>query len=268
MSQDSIKKYSDTSHPKVFVRHIGGSGGGFIITLLRSFSTGTTHLSNAYVGHHNQEYLTSVQEHNFHNHGGDQVLYSTTETLENKIDHVKKKYFFSSTDYPFFVCHTHVPDPDPLMLAFENTKLINILFEPFELDQIIYNFVTKIFLEDSKLFAELIARLKKQIPDQFTEQDTLNSLVKNTDRMVKLVKIANQSNIKNFLNHKYEFSYPKLDIKFSDIRNKSIINQLDQIAEFVEVELTEERKYNAIQMINQYANNQKHYTCVEDNATR
>ena len=84
MLQDSTKKYSSASHPKVFVRHIGGSGGGFIITLLRSFNTGTDQLTNAYVGHHNQEYLQSVQEHNFHNHGGDRVLYSTTETLENK----------------------------------------------------------------------------------------------------------------------------------------------------------------------------------------
>jgi hypothetical protein len=250
----------DLEIPKVFVRHPKGGSAGFIITLLRSFSNNTTSLTNAYIGHRNRAYIEAMQEHNFQTQWGDNILYSEDFSLDDKISHIRKKYSFHETKYPYFICHTHVPNPDPLMLAFKNTKLINITFNESDLDQLCYNSVTKVLLphdaESKKSFSNFVDKVKQMVPTLLKHDDNVSTLSADINRLVSIAKTFRQQETDAYLKHQFNIPYPRIDIEFSSIQSKSIVNQLDQLAEFIGVELSNERKLNAVKLVDQYASKQ------------
>lgn len=263
----------DSKIPKIFVRHPKGGSGGFIITLLRSFSNNTTSLNSPYIGHLNRAYVEAMREHNFNTQFQDldtqdldTILYSEDlrnseyVSLDDKISHIRKKYCFYETKYPYFIAHTHVSNPNPLMLAFENTKLINITFNESDIDQLCYNCIVKVLLQPDvtsrKSFSIFLEKLKHSMPPSFKPDDNISTLSKDINRFVSILTEYRQHENDAYLKHQFNIPYPKINIEFSSIQSKSIIDQLDQLAEFIGVELNAERKLNAIKLVNHYASTQ------------
>ena len=84
-----------------------------------------------------------------------------------------------------------------------------------------------------------------------------NSIDISTDlKLVTYIQKYSKVNNEHFNKPVISDSYDVYNINFSDIANKNLIGQLDELIEFLDIEVSAERKAAAIQMINEYADAQ------------
>jgi len=211
-------------------------------------------------GHKNIDDI--LHGHNWNTQWTDDYRYHTSldAELESSIAWVKEHFEFYPTEREFYVVHTHAVNPDPLMLAFDNTRLINIDFDDSHRTQMAYNWITKsLFLHNQySLLKRWLTRIQQEMK-KLTDLDP-DSLNETSD--LQLLTYINQTGMirmrTNFKAHTCHESYKDrvFTIQFSDILDKKIAGQLDSLIEFLGITVTQEKKATAIKMINTYADSQ------------
>lgn len=245
--------------PKIFVRYPQGAAGQFISSLIFSLVTPITQQNKNGAGHEHDQLISLW--HNFvpqyHNNEFNEM---STEyvNLKDSIKYFQENYRFEDekSPYPLFVVNTHVINPDPLILAFENSKLINIQVQDSERDQLAYNWVIKYLLplgwpESAYLTLKVFC---EHYPEKLLDSTILEK--ENLKLLTYLHRFTQEKKIKRRNDYNLGNGYDYLEIQFQEILNKNLINRIDEIADYIGITLTDERKQNAITLINEYADAQ------------
>lgn len=242
---------------KIFVRYPPGASGHFISCLILSL----VKYIRIYETHRCHRNINDInQGHDFRTQWTDKFknYTNTAIDLDASVKWIKNNFRFYPTDDKLYVVHTHVINPSPLMLAFDNTKLVNICITDNDLDQICFNWVTKsvyLYPEQWKLINNMLTRV--QTKHQKLKNIPHNSIDISTDlKLVTYIQKYSKVNNEHFNKPVISDSYDVYNINFSDIANKNLIGQLDELIEFLDIEVSAERKAAAIQMINEYADAQ------------
>lgn len=240
--------------PKIFVRYAPGCSGHFISLLILALVKDIT-LINPLSGHQNDNDINF--SHTFGNQWTEEFNEHTKSEicLETSTNWIKNNFQFFPTADDIYVVHTHVINPDPLMMAFTNTKLVNITFADQDKDQMAFNWVTKsMYVHNQFDIVNKKLKLMKNhygklidVPDnsinQYTDKRLITYIVRH---MIKYFHAQfKQQQIGNY--------YKVFNIEFSSIANKQIIHQIDDIIEFLGLTVTTARKENAIKLITEYS---------------
>lgn len=243
---------------KIFVRYPPGGSGHFISCLILSLvSDVTLHKLDHY--HNNVDDIN--QGHNFHTQWSENFKQHTKENidLESSVSWIRHNFRFHPIPTGVYVVHTHAINPLPLMLAFDNTKLLNICITDNDKDQIYFNWITK----SVYLYSEQWDLVNRALVNLQTKHNRLQNIMpgtinKSSDlRLVTYIRKYGSLNDYNFVKPMISNLYDVYNINFSDIANKKIIGLLDEIINFLGIKITDKRKADAIQMINAYADAQK-----------
>jgi hypothetical protein len=190
----------------------------------------------------------------------------TNILLETRIRYIQQNFEFYPTDNELYVVHTHATNSDPLMMSFDNTKLINISNTDNERSQLAYNWITKsAFLHNQWdiLNAQLDLIKKKHYRLLDIPQGSINE--KTPIKLLTYIQtVALESIYQEFINHQFHESYKDrvLTFQFSDILNKNIINQIDNLISFLGIKVSKERKDATIKMLSEYADNQTKFPWI------
>jgi hypothetical protein len=242
--------------PKVVVRFRPGASGNFLTCILLSLVESTV-LKNPLSGHEN--FQAASLAHNFEDqYLNDEfdIATSVGSDLIESTKYIKQNFFIHEkvTETPFVTIITHTINPEPILLAFENSRLINIHHTAQETDQILYNFVLKT-LADEFFFVvpKLLDRFKKMYPGKLT---TVTHIDKdNIHLMMYIQKFLTQSTFNDFI--QYSTAHPNLNIAWKSIIDKSIISRIEELASFVGIDINQERYNNAVELINKYSDAQQ-----------
>jgi hypothetical protein len=239
---------------KVLVRYVGGSSGRFISLLLQSFTL-PVKLVKPNFAHYNSEIF---RNHNMTriNTGSDIYVYGGFNINPSIQDYAVnwwgENLKFNPTDEPLIVLDSHIPNPLYLLKAHTDVKLVNIVFDDNDVDQICYNFITKLGSDVNFNIGDMV--------DLFSKLLSLKEPVDKSDIKLAcwLYKYSSeQYNINQRFNYiSNTISNDHININFSDITNKNIINKLDEIADFIGISLPNDRRENAKELVETYTNAQ------------
>lgn len=234
--------------PKVFIRFMPGAGGHFLGSVLLSLCT-PIKLNNPLSGHENRKTMGTLLLLYFQNAPYDNVEINLSE----EITRIKRYRFDEHTSRPFFVIPMHIIDPAPALLAFENTKLINIKHDNSDLTQLVYNDVIKSPHFFTRTFPQCFADFKRLYPTKLVDLKLEDIKITDTKLMTyitKYVGIRFCERFKDFPLTNIEHLY---NIERADIVNGNLVSKLDELAKFIGIELLPERRQNAIDLIEKYA---------------
>lgn len=238
---------------KIFVRYAPGSSGHFISLLILSLVT-DVQIINPGSGHANINDINIG--HNFNDQWTDEFKKYTflDINLNNSIEWIKNNFYFFETNNPLHIVHTHCLNPTPLLLAFTNTKLINITCTHDELDQISYNWITKSCCTHNQW--NLVQKQLSYIQHKFNKLTDLyaNNIHKNTD--LKLCTYINKFSRQYHNEFTFKISPDAFNISFNNIVTGKVKNQLDELIDFLGISVTQDRKNNAIKLIDNYVDAQ------------
>ena len=160
---------------------------------------------------------------------------------------------FNSLPTPeMYIISSHACNPEAMLRAWPTSRLINITFTPQDLDQLAFNWITKNIIQDNRQqdLAELMTLLKSQWPPDRKPMPALDW--NNTWHMTYLARWLNHSTTQRF--QMVTERYPQaLALKFDDIRTGCLVHQLDDIAHYCGVTLTDQRRANAELLIQEYS---------------
>ena len=242
--------------PKIFIRYPHGGSGHFLALLLVA-CVRDVHMTESHRGHRDL-YLYN-RYHNWQQQWTDQQFKNYTNTVSVEgIDYIQQRYKFYPTPDPYYIVHTHANNPDSILSAFEQAKLINIIFTPDDIDQLAYNWIHKsYFLHREWHLMELgLERIKLKynkllhIPSGSLNNDTDPKL------LTYIQKYSTDFGQEKYLNYVPSTNAPMFNIKFSDIASKKLINSVDDLFKFLDVPIESTRKMNVINLINSYADSQ------------
>ena len=271
---------------KVFVKYTSGSGGQFLSTLLLSLMKPINLYGRKSV------FLDSFDKtiesihaawivdlrHTFRL-GWPQYIYKNEDEIftNNKIEYIFKQMNvdFFETNLPSYIIPTHWLGIYKGIPYIENSKVIHIYANEEDYDQLKFNFAYKILYRDAQkaissinnidisrisYFFRNIENIKEKYPNKLKDISTINDIdLSNSDGVRLLSWILRFGSNTTILS-----KIPNLDpdtnlhINFRDIHNGNIVNQLDELAAFIGIEhLSDERRNNAIELINKYVAGQK-----------
>jgi hypothetical protein len=242
---------------KIFVRYMNGSGGHFICLMLLSLIQDIK-LIEPHRGHLNLHDIK--RNHNFGNQWSEEFDKHTSvgSSLEDSISWIKDNFNFYPTQNEIYVVHTHAINPLPLMGAFENTKLINITFSEDDKNQLAFNWIIKsLYLHNQfDLMNHHLNGIKKHFKKLLNIPNNSLNRFTNQKLLTYIFRFSQENLYKEFEKCCFKNSNNMYNIKFSDIVNKTIINQLDDIVKFLGITVTQERWNATIKMIHDYADSQ------------
>jgi hypothetical protein len=256
------KKTNDKT--KFFIRATSGSSMHFIGAVIWSLITNQiivlTEKNKALIEsrkmnqYHNfvkfWDYSTNQQNHMQHT--------ETDIDLEESIQFFKNSIEFYDSPYPAYVVFTHAKNPDPQIMAFTNTKLINITFTDYDYDQQAYNWLIKTGINQKDVLKRHLQRFQNKFNK--LKNITIDSIPLDSPQHHRLLtyiyKFATVEHKQKFMNAAFSDSYPQFNIKFSDITNGKFADQLDDLINFIGIETSQKRKDETIAMINEYASAQ------------
>jgi len=237
---------------KIFIRYLPGAGGHFLGSILFSLCT-PINLNNPLSGHENRGLMSSNNTLVLH------FQNSPNDNSNNKLHEeitCLKHHRFEETTYPFFVIPFHVVRPTAALIVFENTKLINIKHETTDLDQLAFNDVIKSPQFFTRTFPKCFTDFKRLYPDKLVDIKLEDIKITDTKLMTyitRYVGITYSERFKNFPLTNIEHLY---NIDRADIVNGNLVNKLDELAEFIGIEIVDERRANAIELIEKYTASQ------------
>lgn len=226
------------SKPRIFVRYQIGSSGNFITALCYSLVTEINEddLRRAHFINH---VLTKFHNFNIQWSLKDFNEYTRLDcNVDASTNWVKTHFkFYEQDTLPVSIVHTHAINPIPLISAFEHSKLINICYRDTDIDQLIFNWVTKSLLVDhDDRFVNNFLNNCLIIIEIFYKK-LKNVTIKNIDfNDIKLlcwiVKYGQSGNFIDF--EKFTALNNHLSISFRDIFNGDL--NLDSIIDFLGIE--------------------------------
>lgn len=262
---------------KVVVRHSPGAGGHFVTALahtllmpidLRVSETGSAHNHNVYSSHNYDalahgsivtrdpnmmkqfEHYTQEDYHQAHP--------DATDGIQWFKDHLKfnSKGILTAYGKEWHFVRTHARVLDSLLPAIgDDARLINITIADTDIDQLSYNFVIKTILPNSNWAKEraddCLIPLHYWYPNKHVAIAQLEEAVLNKD--VKFLNWAiKYAWLKSW--EKYQRYIPEqaFNISWQEILDRSIVNRLDKLAEFLGITLDGYAKHNAVEFINNY----------------
>lgn len=259
---------------KVFVKYHSGTGGQFLTTLLLSLMKP--------LNIHDQT-ITSIHaphiedlRHNFHlvfprfiyNKQTTVDLFTPDENGNVKAEKLMErfKFKFSDTDLPSYIIPTHWQDVYKMAPYIKNSKFIHIWLNENDIDQIAYNIVYKVWGSPSTQLDNVLFFIK--ICSNSTDILKRNNItladvdLSNIDTK-RVITWITKYHIKKYATSTFgvvpdNILNTNMRVNFRDIHNGNIVNQLDELAAFIGIEhLSDERRNNAIELINKYVAGQK-----------
>jgi hypothetical protein len=242
--------------PKVVVRFRPGASGNLLTSVLLSLSA-PIELKNPISGHDN--FQVASEAHNFEeqylNDDFDNATSAGTDLIP-AVEYIKQNFFVqeNSTAFPFVPIITHAINPEPILLAFDNSRLVNIHHTEQETDQILHNFVLKTLVgEFFFIVPKLLDQFKKMYPNKLQHINHVDE--DNIHLMMYIQKFLIHPTFKDFT--QYTTNYPNLNIEWKSIIDTSVINRIEELASFIGIELEQSRYNNAVELINKYSNAQQ-----------
>jgi hypothetical protein len=229
-----------------------GAGGHFLGSILLSLCT-SIKLNEPLSGHENRKIMSS---NNMLFSYLRNAPYDNTESNLTEELNIIKKYRFGGTPYPFFVIPMHIINPTSLLLAFENTKLINIKHDISDLTQLVYNNVIKTPNFFNITFPQCFANFKRLYPDKLKYLNLEDVGITDTKIMTYITKFVSFRLCERFRDFPLTNVEHLYNIERADIVNGNLVNKLDELAEFIGIEITDERRANAIELIEKYTSSQ------------
>lgn len=243
-----------------------GASGYFVSTLMLSLTAKVQLInsklghSNGYILYKNNNFLEQYCNTQFNHHSFNVRLDSeiTSTALTEAATYFSNKFKFKKTKYPIHVIPTHARCPSGLLQAFDNSYLINIVAEADNLEQIAYNWITKALLAYDEYWDVIESYIKHiQLMHPTKLQDvTVDTIDRSDVRFLTYLARFGFDETQLTAHNQTPIMSGAHSINFSDIVNKNIINQLDEIADHIGVTITNENRENAIRIINQYADAQ------------
>jgi len=259
--------------PAVVVRYLGGASGRFIALLLNGFCYPLNPLNDPVYAHKNREWL---HLHNFQDIISIQAFAKFAEYTNPRLSDYTNNFteyqtWFESRfqinyqEEPKIISiASHSLDPSIITESIENCKVINITFTDNDFDQIVFNSVYKNIAKDRTKFAldKLTTLFQKFYPAKYTLiTDKFGSITFDTvDSNLQLI-CAMEKLIVGWYSQQFAklvpfAAAPEYNLPFHTIANQQIIGLLEEMSEFVGIQLTDDRRANCIELINQYANAQ------------
>lgn len=244
--------------PKILVRYPTGAAGTFICSLLYgfchdidiNFPGGAAELAVDYFH----------KDHNFHlqwQKDISDVFFHHTSIgcdLDLATAWMAETFRFYKTDSPFYIVRTHAHNVQPLLQAWNNTRLINIQIRPEDIDQLTYNFVSKRLVvnpphpDTTHTVLKHIQRDKGKLlwvtPELMhkVQQDLYLVCCIHKERMLKLEHLYTSP----------QTVQPCYNVTFDSIMDRSFVNQLPAIADFAGINFTYEDLTKAEKMFLRY----------------
>lgn len=254
---------------KVFVSYEGGTGGRFLGVVFQSFFTDNMSLLKADSGHWNSEvYVWDVPptEENIEINPVAVLDYSEA-TFPQAVQFVKDN-LYKVENSKEVVC-THVMNFNPVLEALPEVKWVRLSWEKGNhksLDQIAYNFIYKNFHADFQDEMEQLIikgfrtnyKHLAQIPNidkLLSQKDIWNINPEFFSCIYKMMLTLGHTNSKVKF-YKEEYRERVIDVKFEELMSKSLIDRLDELAEFCGVNLSPYQRKNATSLINTWVDSQ------------
>ena len=254
---------------KIFVSYEGGTGGRFLGVVFQSFYTENISLLKADSGHWNSEvYVWDLppSRENIEINPVSVLDYSDI-TFPKAIQFVKDN-LYKVENSKEVVC-THVMNFNPVLEALPEVKWVRLSWEKGNhksLDQIAYNFIYKNF------HADFQDKMEGMIINTFRKNFYRLSTIPNVDKLLsqpgiwisnpeffaciyKMTLMLGHTNSKVKF-YKEEYKSRVIDVKFEELMSKSLIDRLDELADFSGVQLTPYRRKTAISLIDTWVDNQ------------
>lgn len=267
---------------KVIVRHSPGAGGHFIAALIRSLiepinskvtREGSAHNHNVYSTHNYDELAhgnvlvrdpAKMQTFKMYT---EEPYYQQHPDATDGIQWFKENLKFADKglisaygkEWHFVRTHARVLDSLIPAIGIDDTRLINITMTDDDIDQLSYNFVIKTILPNPNWVTEraydCLVPLHYWYPDKQVTVEQLHNAVATKDIKFLnwVIKLAWLSSWKKYQMYKPPVEFYVLDIGWSEILDRSIINRLDEIAELLGISIDGYARHNAIEFINEYA---------------
>lgn len=243
---------------KIFIRSTHGASIHFIGAVIWCLITD----SKIVLKEKDKALFESTQINKFHNfekfwHYGEyqnkfQNYTLETINLEESIHWMKKEVEFYPCKFDHYVAFIHAINPDSVMLAFENTRLINITYTEDDFDQMSFNWLIKTGL-NNKL---ALKRNLVNVQNTYNKLKDINPDVLDSSTDLKFLTYINKLSANRgrakLTNFQFAHHYPHFDIKFSDIMSGELVNQLTDLISFIGIDVSQERKDSVIKLINDY----------------
>jgi hypothetical protein len=264
---------------KVFVKYQGGSGGQILSTILLSLMEPVNIVDNTIKTIH-AEHIVDLR-HTFKLiypisiYKNTHAILTPDENGNTKVEKLLKllniEYF--ETSLPAYIIPTHWEAIHKISLYIENSRVIHVcLLNEEDYAQTMYNVTHKVYY-----FSNTSDQIKKTLAKELTLYTHFNRIkekysnkLKNINRIddidpddpdsMRLLTWINRFGQENF-DRLYDVPLPphvSMRVNFRDIHTGNIINQLDELAAFIGIEhLSDDRRNNAIEIINKYVAGQK-----------
>jgi hypothetical protein len=145
-----------------------------------------------------------------------------------------------------------------------NENILNISFDPDDIDQFCYNFVKKTILVSADTWAkerweDVLPALAYWYPDKTVTFEQLEHAIANNDIkfLCWLVKFAWCNDWNNFPKYVFPTEYRVFNITWEEFDEGRLVNRLNDLATFLDVRLDEKRKSQAINLLNNWRNGQE-----------
>ena len=260
---------------KVFVKYHGGTGGQMLtmvlLSLMKPVEINSTSISTIHAPH-----ITDLK-HNFNlvwppfMHSRKNMNDLFTPDINGYVKATKLleifKIEFFDTELPSHIIPVHWFYIHKMAPYIENSKFIHICTDDDDTAQIAYNKVYKVMIPNyladklnfknygfsTKEFRKTEDILKRHNINTFADIDLTDN-----DTVRLITWILNYDLKNNLTNLPSDDPHINMGVNFKDMMNGNIINQLDELAAFIGVEnLSDERRNNAIELINNYVAGQK-----------
>jgi hypothetical protein len=240
---------------KIFVSHPPGGGGQFLCLLLISLQNPVT-LIDKRSGHPQLDLISAGREESFQ--FSDQYLKYTSSEIDLNIGSqwLFDNFKFNNINRNYYTIHGFVDNFEVIHRAWHNAKIIIINPEECDLDQMYYNYIIK-----SMLFHQEWHNLKPrvlQIQQQYNRLHWVdaNNIISYQNDIKLMCYIMKFGTLRLWVRSENNLPWCYW-VKFKDVFNRNLINQLDDIIKFLDIKVTTERKQATIQLINEYAEAQK-----------
>lgn len=244
--------------PKFFVSYPPGAGGQFMCLLIISLQTSITLIDKS-SGHPQIPLINAGRDAGFQYTSG--FLEHTSKEIDLEIESkwLLENFKFYNIDRNYYTIHCYLKNLEVILKTWPEAKIINIVPMEFDLDQMCYNFITKSMPRHNEwyMLPPMVLRIRERYNKlHWVDIDNIYNYCQNVRLCCYIMKFGR--------NRKIEQPYDQTCdsprcywLKFQDMFNKNLVNQLDQLIEFLDIEVSNENRESAIQMINEYSDAQK-----------
>lgn len=274
------------SQVKVVVRHSPGAGGHFIAALACNLIEpvdskitleGSAHNHNVYSSHnydalaHGDVLTRNAEQTDLFKYYTEEEYHQADPTRQLGIQWFKDNLVIDPKGYltafgqewHFIRTHSRVLDSLIPALDIDDTRLINITITDADIDQLCYNFVIKTIATNPNWAQEraddCLPGFQHWYPNKTLTFEQIDHAVKNKD--IKFLSWVIKTSWKNDWDKYPQYRPPKefkvFNISWEEITSTSLVNRLDELAEFLDIKLDGYARHNATEFVNEYAAAQK-----------